>query len=104
MLHLPENLPKLNDKTTDKPRGILNTTDTHSNGDPNDTIDMMNKYLSKHGRLTSDMQHYADSYDDINKYIQDYNNDINTVNQSWKQRNGTANYGETGWTKHNQAH
>ena len=101
---VPENLPELNDKTTANSRGTLNNASTHLEADPNDTIDMMNKYLSKHGRLTSDMQHYADSYDDINKYIQDYNNDINTVNQSWKQRNGTANYGETGWTKHNQAH
>ena len=107
---VPENLPKLNNKNTANSKEILNTTSTHSKGDPNDTIDMMNKYLSEKGRLTSDMQHYADSYDDINKYIQDYNNDINTVNQSWKQRdikvplNDNANYGETGWTKHNQAH
>lgn len=85
--------------------GLLNSTSTHTNITGQDVDSIMRNYLKDIGRLRSDIQSYSDNgkYEDINKFLTDYNNDITLVNNSWKNKD-VYPYNKRGWSKHNQAH
>ena len=65
--------------------GLLNSTSTHTNITGQDVDSVMRNYLKDIGRLRSDIQSYSDNgkYEDINKFLTDYNNDITLVNNSY---------------------
>lgn len=97
----PENVKQKNTANG----GLLNSTSTHTNITGQDVDSIMRNYLKDIGRLRSDIQSYSDNgkYEDINKFLTDYNNDITLVNNSWKNKD-VYPYNKRGWSKHNQAH
>lgn len=97
----PENVKQRNTANG----GLLNSTSTHTNITGQDVDSVMRNYLKNIGRLRSDIQSYSDNgkYEDINKFLTDYNNDITLVNNSWKNKD-VYPYNKRGWSKHNQAH
>lgn len=97
----PENVKQKNTANG----GLLNSTSTHTNITGQDVDSVMRNYLKDIGRLRSDIQSYSDNgkYEDINKFLTDYNNDITLVNNSWKNKD-VYPYNKRGWSKHNQAH
>lgn len=97
----PENVKQRNTANG----GLLNSTSTHTNITGQDVDSVMRNYLKNIGRLRNDIQSYSDNgkYEDINKFLTDYNNDITLVNNSWKNKD-VYPYNKRGWSKHNQAH